>query len=281
MLISKILGIPFGFTAHRYDIFDRPPAAFGTLIESAECCVTVTEFNKRYLVERFGKVADKFAIVTSGIETELFTPAASDARRPRRIVTVARLAPEKGLPFAIEAAALLRARGHRFEWRMIGEGAQRAALEAKIRHLNLTDLVRLVGPMSQQQVLEELRQAEVFVLPSLSEGAPIACMEAMATQTPIVATAVSGVPEVVMDGKTGLLVPSASAEPLAQAIARLLGDPRLREEMGRAGRERVLANFDRRNQVEKLLHLWRTPGLPAGAAAIAPPHRPVRNESAS
>jgi len=137
-----------------------------------------------------------------------------------------------------------------------GTGPLEEELRRKIRELKLEPYVRMAGFI--EDVPSFLSELDVFVLPSDSEGIGLAIMEAMATGLPVVATAVGGVPEVVSDGQTGILVPPRQPKLLAQAIVRLLVDPDLARAMGAAGRNRVEALFDAKVMAERTVAVYRS-----------------------
>jgi glycosyltransferase involved in cell wall biosynthesis len=159
---------------------------------------------------------------------------------PLRVVTVGRLQAPKDAVTLVRALALVR--GPRFEAVVVGDGPDRPAVEAELRLLRLESAVELAG--EREDVPELLATADLFVLSSRSEGLPLSILEAMAAELPVVASSVGGVPEVVVDGETGLLVAPGDPQSLAAAIERLLGDSALRRRFGEAGRVRVAEHFD-------------------------------------
>ena len=190
-------------------------------------------------------------------------PRAEPARRERPlIVSVGRLKAPKDFLTFVRALAKLRADS--FEAVVVGEGPDRARLEREIESLDLGGRVRLAG--ERRDVPELLATADVFVLPSSSEGMPVSVLEAMAAGLPVVASRVGGVPEQVADGKTGVLVGPGDADELAAALDGLLADPDLRRRLGQAGRLRAEEAFDltrfRRAHLElysRELARWRLP----------------------
>jgi glycosyltransferase involved in cell wall biosynthesis len=127
---------------------------------------------------------------------------------------------------------------------IVGDGVRRPALERLAGELNVADRVRFLGAVGQDRVLEELARTDVFCLPSFAEGVPVVLMEAMAMEIAVVATGVMGVPELVEDGTSGMLVAPGRADAVADALAALAADPQRRAALGRAGRSKVLAEFD-------------------------------------
>ena len=256
VLLAKDAGIPVSVTLHRYDIFDRPLPDLGRLLAETDVCVTVSEYNRRYLEAELGIPRGRIRVIPNGVDVERFSPDPGTARVPGRILTVARLAPEKGLHYMVDALAGLVRAGVQCHWRIIGEGPERASLEAAVRDRGLGDRVTLLGARDSDEVLSELRRAELFVLPSLSEAAGVANLEAMATGVPVVATDVLGMSEYVAKGRTGVLVRPGSAPALREAVRELLESPERRAALGRAARASVCRHFAHADQASSLVRCW-------------------------
>jgi glycosyltransferase involved in cell wall biosynthesis len=194
-------------------------------------------------------------LLRTGVDPELFKPNG----RPRgssRVLTVARLVPGKGIDVLLGALARLNGGGLAVEADVVGDGPDRERLAGRIRELGLDGRVRLHGPASQERVRELLAGATVFCLPSFSEGVPVVLMEAMASGVPVVATRITGVPELVEEERSGVLVPPGRADLLADALERVLrATPAERDEMGAAGRARVEAEFNTARSAERMLEL--------------------------
>jgi glycosyltransferase involved in cell wall biosynthesis len=179
---------------------------------------------------------DRIRVVPNGVAIDDLEHAPSSnaaARRSPTVLTLARLAPQKGLPYLLRAAAMLPG----VSFVIAGEGAERASLEREARDLGVSDRVTFVGFRTDTAAL--LAEADILVLPSVNEGLPLAVLEAMAAGRPVVATAVGGTPEIVHDRETGLLVPPADPGALARAIGELLADPPLARRLAEAGRALV------------------------------------------
>ncbi|HYM14416.1 MAG TPA: glycosyltransferase [Dehalococcoidia bacterium] len=182
-------------------------------------------------------------VIPYGVDTDRFAPGASPDNARVTVGAVARLSPEKGLDTLLRAVAALGNRGLRLSVLLAGDGPERQSLEALARALHLDDDVRFLGELPHDSVPDVLRQIDIFAMPSTAEGFGVAALEASAAGVPVVASDVHGIPDVVLDGVTGLLVPPRDTAALAGAIARLADDAALRRRMGAAGRAYVEHNY--------------------------------------
>lgn len=171
------------------------------------------------------------------------------------IVAVGRLTAQKDMAGLVRAAPAILDRHPRAGFALIGDGEQRPALERLIRSLGLRDRFRLPGQRDDAPAW--LALADVVTIPSRWEGLPYSLLEAMALGKPVAATAVGGIPEVVIPGETGILVPSRMPDRLAAAVLDLLADPALRSRMGREGRQRVASGFTRQAMIARLEGVYR------------------------
>jgi glycosyltransferase involved in cell wall biosynthesis len=253
LVVKRLTDIPYSFTAHAHDIYVDQRLLREKTAEAA-FVATISEYN-RAVIARHCRPVDvpKLHVVHCGVDTELFIPPTRRARSgPWRIVCVGSLEPKKGQRYLVEACRQLRERGVTFRCDLIGGGEDQTSLADQIAAEGLGDVVVLSGAQPRAVVLETLRDADVVVLPSVvtasgkMEGIPVALMEALACARPVVATRISGVPELVSDGETGLLVEQRDARALADALQRLRTDPQLAERLGADGRRKVLAEFDLR-----------------------------------
>jgi glycosyltransferase involved in cell wall biosynthesis len=223
--------------------------------------VTISEYNKRLLASYGGD--PKTHVIHCGVDPARYRFRERPPASPFSILSVASLQPYKGLRHLVDACALLRDRGQAFRCTIVGGGELHAALSSQVAELGLGAHVSLVGPQPQERVTELLAQADVFALPSIitragkMEGLPVALMEALAVGVPAVATNISGVPELIRDGETGLLVEPGDAVQLAAAIERTTADPARAAERARAGRALVEAEFDLTRNVRQLVELFR------------------------
>jgi colanic acid/amylovoran biosynthesis glycosyltransferase len=257
---ARVLGITYSFTGHAWDIFvPVNQAGLPAKIAGAQFVATCTGFNTTVLSRFCRTEADRRKIWRNYHGLDLARYACSDARDAQRIVAGGSLVEKKGLLVLVEAAALLRARGVPFRIEMVGEGAQRAKLEGAIARHGLGDVVALVGSMPHEQLMERMRTSAMTVLPCIEsrrgdiDGIPNILIESLALQVPVISTPISGIPELVVDGETGLLVPPHDAAALAGAIEALLRDGSRGRALGRAGRSRVETMFDLERNVRELV----------------------------
>lgn len=227
--------------------------------------IAVSHAIARYLIDEKRLPGKKITVIHNGCDLQRFTPGHVPPDGLRRslgfgeadpvIVVLARLEPQKGHRFLLEALPTVRSEFPSVRLVCAGEGELRSQLEHQSQALRIEESVRFVGFQSNTE--DWLALAELTVLPSLYEGLPVVAVESLAAGKPMVATAVDGTPEIVLDGKTGLTVPAGDPQRLAEAICRLLRHPDLRTQMGRAGREWVTRGFSHEHQVAETEDLYR------------------------
>ena len=258
MLVSMLLNIPFTFTCHGWwDIFTYPPKDFRERAQIAKKVITVSQYNKNYLIQKYKIPPNKIEVIHCGIDTDFFKPGKNE-NKENIILTVARLHPVKGLEYAIKACALLKQKGYKFKYLIVGEGSERPKLENLIRNLKLENNVFLEGARTKEEVIKYYQKAKIFILPSITEGLPVSLMEAMACELPVIATKVCGVPELVEDGINGYLTPPKDVQQLAQKMEILLNNPELCRRFGKQGRKKVEVEFNLKKEVKKLIRIWLT-----------------------
>ncbi|GAA2986850.1 glycosyltransferase family 4 protein [Streptomyces fulvorobeus] len=207
--------------------------------------LTVSGSSQQEIVEHLGVRRDRIGVVHIGADTDLWSPDPSVAEVPGRIVTTSSAdVPLKGLVHLVEALAKLRTENPSAHLVVVGRRAEDGPVAQAIERYALQDAVRFVKGISDTDLVDLVRSAQIACVPSLYEGFSLPAAEAMATGTPLVATTGGAIPEVTgPDGETCLAVPPGDAGALAVALGRLFGDPELRARLGAAGRERVLARF--------------------------------------
>ena len=276
VFLKEISGIPFSVTAHGQD-FMKDLGSDDLLREicaAAEFVAAETDYSRDLLRQRCPDSATKIHRVYNGIDPERFSAPRDETTRPRhgeqavvapyhlpRIVSVGRLVRFKGFDDLIDACAELARRRIDFICDIIGDGPLRETLQAKIEQLGLSSRVNLLGSLSQGAVLEKLQAADIFALASTTDaqGAtdvfPTVILEAMASARPVVSTRLAGIPELVVDGQTGMLASPGDSTALAQALEQLLRDPELRLRFGDAGRARIEQYFRIEHTVAPLVQM--------------------------
>ena len=239
----------WSFTAHGTDIINDQPMRLAEKVRRADSVVCVSDFGRSQLMSLVDEAHwEKLRVVRCGVDRRWL---AADARaapngrpEPLRVLTVGRIEPEKGHQVLLEALARLKRRNVPVRWTLVGDGSLRESVWRRAVELDLGSEVVLLGRVGQDRIRSCYLDAHVFCLPSLGEGVPVVLMEAMASGLPVVASEIMGIPELVEAGVSGLLVPPGRADALADAIEILAADPALCRRMGRAGRQRVEADYD-------------------------------------
>ena len=252
LFIKQWAGIPFSFTAHAQDFMVDlgSDELLRELCREAEFVVAVSDFSRDLLRETCPESSEKIERVYNGLTMADFPQAKISPQGPLRIVTIGRLIEFKGFHHLIEACAKLKESGVDYECCLIGEGPWREQLEKLAADLGVADRVEFAGVQTQEQVKGRLEESDVFALPCIvdSKGAsdilPTVITESMACSLPIVSTKLVGVPEMVDDGETGILVEPGDVEALAGALRKLAEDRDLARSMGKAGREKALRVFE-------------------------------------
>jgi colanic acid/amylovoran biosynthesis glycosyltransferase len=265
MLAGRMTRIPFSFTAHAKDIFDESVdlELLKEKIREARFVVTVSEYNRRYLTSlmRDARDAEKIVRLYNGIDLEQFHPEASVPREPDLVLAVGRLVEKKGFIHLVRAWGRLRDRGCAYRCVLVGDGPERKSLAREIEALGLEEQFHLAGAMPQEQLLQLLRRAALFVLPCVvsasgdRDALPTVLLEALAVGLPAISSELVGIPEIVDHGVSGLLVPPGDATALAEAIEQVMADAELRERLGRAGPIKAQAAFDLCRNVRALRRL--------------------------
>jgi glycosyltransferase involved in cell wall biosynthesis len=259
-LVSAMSGVPFSISAHAKDIYLSRPDHLNRKLHAARFTVTCTDFNCRTL-RRIAPTANVQRMY-HGIDAGAFHPArrAVPSLVPL-ILSVGRLVEKKGLDTLIDACRLLRGRGVPFRCEIVGYGAERDRLAALIDHHGLQDQVQLAGKLTREQVIDRYARAALYVQPSRvaadgdRDGIPNVLLEAMAMGLPVVATRISGIPEVVKPGHNGLLVGAEDPSAIADAVQQLIETPALAAQLGRNARHTVTRDFDNDRNLRVVLGL--------------------------
>jgi glycosyltransferase involved in cell wall biosynthesis len=277
--ISRVLGGPtFSVTLHAHEIFREGSnwPMLRRIVDLSAFCVTVSRFNAHHLVDSIGADSRKIRVLYNGIPLDRFAYQPG-AREPGTILSVGRLIEKKGLIYLIRACKQLAEKGLLKRCDIVGEGRERDLLATEIKRLSLDQVVNLAGPWPQEKVADAFSRYSAFALPCVRaadgnmDALPTVLLEAMASGCPVVSTKLSGIPEIVEDARSGLLVEPNDQEQLASALGLMLADSGKAKSMAEAGRRRAEEHFDVRKSVATLGD-WqlRAAGVPRTSEASMP-----------
>ncbi|MEJ6396222.1 glycosyltransferase family 4 protein [Gymnodinialimonas sp. 2305UL16-5] len=259
-----LLNRSFSFTGHAADLF-RERVALRSKIARAEFIICISEFHRQFYLDN-GARPDQLHIAYCGIDTTHFSPVLRSHAEgePVHILSSGRLVAKKGFPVLIEACGILRERGLNFRCTIAGSGPDEAALRAQIRAADLEGHITLTGEaLKQEDIPTFMRSGDIYTLPCIwaedndVDGLPQMLMEAMACGLPAVSTRLVGIPDLIRDGETGLLVPPEDAEALAEALHRMAGDEALAKTLAEAGRRHLIDRFDLDTCLDALIDQYR------------------------
>ncbi|MDB9998816.1 glycosyltransferase family 4 protein [Porticoccaceae bacterium] len=247
-----LLNKPFSFTGHAADLF-RERCALKDKIARAKFIVCISSFHRDFYLSE-GAELSQLVIVYCGIDTSLFKPVTrpvAQAGQPIRIISSARLVEKKGLCYLIDACSLLNANNMSFTCTIGGDGPLLDELQRQVNHAGLAEKVFFTGqPLLQEDIPGFMETGDIYCLPCVwasdgdVDGLPQMLMEAMACGIPVISTDLVGMPDLIKQGHSGLLVESENPRALAEAIRRLAEDETLRETLAMEGREKVIRTFD-------------------------------------
>ena len=229
-MVNRMTGIPFTFVAHANDIF-KNEFLLETKTSDAHAVIAISHFNRDFLTHRLGNdKRDKIHVIPTGVNLESFSCRQDHSINGDAInvLSVGSLLPKKGHEFVIEAIHALRMNGTRINLKIVGSGPEFKKLSSQVEKYGLSEYVQMVGEKPREVVVQMLRESDLFVLACVAardksaDGIPVALMEAMAAGVPVITTSLRALPELVIDGKTGLLCEPGSAEEIAQALTRLI-----------------------------------------------------------
>ena len=259
-LLAHILGgCPYSFTVHGPEEFDRPEALhLAEKIGAARFVVAVSSFGRsqlfRWIPHQQWK---KVSVIHCGLENTFFQHPVTPVPDVPTLLCVGRLCEQKGQLLLIEAAGILKAKKIPFELVFAGDGEMRGEIENTVRRLNLADAVRITGWISNSSVCDEISKCRAMVLPSFAEGLPVAIMEAMALNRPVITTAIAGIPELVLNNNCGWVCAAGSVDELANAMEACLTMPIAQlDQMAAVGRRRVVERHSIETEASKLASLF-------------------------
>lgn len=248
-LIKKLFRIPYvvslrggdvpGFRPYDFRLYHKLAAPFLRVIWRNAAAVVANSGGLRQLANAFDPRFE-IPVIPNGIDLDSYKTTGRDWTFPR-LLSAGRIVHQKGLDLAMRALGGLKEL--KWEWRIAGDGPQMPLLQSLAKELGIGDRVHFLGWQSREELMKCYGQSNIFLFPSRHEGMPNALLEAMASGLPVVASCIAGSEELVVDGETGYLVPSEDIESLQTALKKLLSDPALREQMGRASRQYVEANY--------------------------------------
>lgn len=265
MYAAWLLGKPFSFTGHAADLF-RERCALQEKVDRAAFIVCISQFHKD-LFMKMGAPQDKLHIVYCGIDVSMFSPKpqkdSTDADIPH-ILSAGRLVDKKGFEYLIDACAMLRDQDIAFKCTIAGSGPLEDALRHRVSDNKLDQHVTVTGKaLKQEQVPEFMNSGDLFCLPCVwakdndVDGLPQMLMEAMACGVPCVSTRLVGIPDLLVQGKTGLLVEPNDARQLADALKVLMQDPQLQQQLATQGVKHVKLQFDLSTCLEPLVNQYK------------------------
>ena len=263
-IVASLIGIPFSFTAHAYDVYNTTPRhrnkTLHWSLRHATRVFAVSHYMADLLRKRLPKRNDHISTAYVGIPLDLFRPYAAPSRDSGiRLLCIARFDELKGIDTLIDACSILRVHGLVFHLYIYGDGPLRKPLIAQVARLHLESCVTIGDAICQEEVARQMRGCHAFVMPCRQnksgdmDGIPTVFMEAMAIGRPVVSCGISGIPELVRPDETGLLVPQNDARAVAMAILRLARDDRLRIRLGQQARALIEQQHDNRFTTRRLL----------------------------
>ncbi len=273
VIAARKLHLPSVITMHGGDVYVNPeqgydfptrwyvrPALRWTL-RHAGALTAITEDCRQHAL-RAGAPAEHIRLVFNGTDLRRFSPAENGNRGderfgPHMVFACRQLFPRKGIRFLLEAGAELKSQFPDLKIVLAGDGFERPELARLAAELGIASDVTFLGWVPNVELPQYYRAAAVSVIPSLEEGFGIPAAEAMGCEVAVVASDAGGLPEVVENGVTGIVVPRGDAKALAQAIGSLLADPQRRRVMGQAGRERALRLFDWDRSAQQFEEIYR------------------------
>ena len=261
--INQFFGIPYSFTAHANDIFAPRDfvVSLAKLMDDAAVVVTVSDYAADFLRNHFPEAAAKVHRIYNGIDVSRFHPVDFGSGIPA-IVSIGRLIEKKGFADLISACRLLKPRGRDFVCEIIGEGPLGPALQAQISRDGLESCVKLAGPQTQSQIALRLSHATIFALPCTREAGggmdnlPTVILEAMAAGLPVISTPLAGVPEMVENNFSGILVPEHDPQAVCAAIEYLIANPAEARRFGDRGRQIAREKFSLEGSAQALRALF-------------------------
>ncbi|MEZ4663911.1 MAG: glycosyltransferase [Caldilineaceae bacterium] len=254
-VIHRLTGIPYSFTAHGSDLH-RDRHMLAEKVAHAALVVPISNYNREIILEECGgRFGEKVTVIHCGVDVSVFQPRTGPTphergQGPFSILCIGTLHEVKGQQYLIDACRTLAEQAITVDCHFAGDGPDEEMLTRRAAEAGLADHMHFHGRLTREQVVALLHKADVVVAPSVPssdgrrEGIPVALMEAMGAGVPVIGSDLSGIPELIEDGVSGLLAPPGNAEAIAHALYRLIQQPELRQQFGPAGRQKVMNEFD-------------------------------------
>jgi len=260
-IISHLEDISYSITIHSHDIYDNH-AMLKQKLGRAKFLITISDYNVEYLANLLGdEFREKIQVIPCGVDPTDYKPLPphhNTGKKNIEILQIGSLHWKKGQLFLLESIKLLSDQLPNIHLRIIGDGPERPKIEAKISALGLGKIVTLMGSRTQSEVRNILPTADIYLQSSVSEGIPVALMEALSCELPVVATNITGIPELIIHKKTGLLVPPQDPQAISDAVITLLNNPVAAHDYGRNGRKLVIDKFNLATNVSGLNSIFQS-----------------------
>ncbi|WP_028584991.1 glycosyltransferase family 4 protein [Desulfogranum mediterraneum] len=264
MYASALAGIPFSFTSHANDLFERC-WLLQEKIARSKFAATISEYNRRFIASKGGDIS-KVHIIRCGVDSSRFAPSSclQQMHSPCKIGSLGRMVEKKGFDALLQAAAILLREGMKFRLSLAGSGPLEIDLRRLSHELGIDQVVDFPGPIPNEEVPTWLNKQDIFILPCQQDingdkdGIPVVLMEAMLCEVPVISTNISGIPELITHEEEGLLTSQRSPEELSTAIKRLMNDVILLNRVKLKAAEKIKSEFDVNINAGKLINLIST-----------------------
>ncbi|WP_051112056.1 glycosyltransferase family 4 protein [Hyphomicrobium denitrificans] len=261
MLAHELTGLPYSFTVHGPEEFDRPvELGLPEKVKAASFVCAISSYGRSQLWRWLPyREWSKIKLVHCGLDAQFLAIAPTPATSKNRLVCIGRLCEQKGQLLLVDAVGRLASEGSDVEVVLAGDGEMRADIEKRIAKLNLADRISITGWIDSDRIIREIKQARALVLPSFAEGIPVVLMEAMALERPVISTYVAGIPELVKDRVSGWLTPAGDVNALTEAIKECLeASDDVLAMMGGNARQAALKDHNIATECEKLANLFQS-----------------------
>ena len=262
--LQRMLGISFSVTIHAYDLFKKNEF-LEEIMEKAKGVVTISDFNRQWIEKLFGKkYHQKVQVIRCGVDLKKFFFRKNDGLnrgRPFKILYVAGFVEKKGHILLLDVLEKLKSQGRMIDCELIGDGPLLSRMKGHAERLGILDQVHFLGARSHDEVRDRMLQADCFVMPAITDsaqsmdGIPVALMEAMAIGLPVIASRLSGIPELVIHGETGLLVQPGERDDLVKQVLQVQDQGDIFFNIVRQGRKKIEQEYDLDQNVFKM-HQW-------------------------